>query len=93
MATKPTEPQVYFSCCDSSSSRVTLLGWNYRSSLEGLALLFLTRRRFTSFSALTEIVVSSLKKLGKVEKTEAAAGGNPSGSELSEQITDDDVAF
>jgi single-strand DNA-binding protein len=41
---------------------------------------------------VTEIVVSSLKKLGKVEKVEAV-GGDPSGSEFFEQITDDDVPF
>ena len=41
---------------------------------------------------VTEIVVSSLKKLGKAEKTEAAAG-EPSGSEFSEEITDADVPF
>jgi hypothetical protein len=36
-------------------------------------------------------VVSSLKKLGKAEKSEAAEPTN--GSEFSEQITDDDVPF
>ncbi len=41
---------------------------------------------------VTEIVVSSLKKLGKAEKTEVA-GGDPAGSEFSEQITDADVPF
>jgi single-strand DNA-binding protein len=41
---------------------------------------------------VTEIVVSSLKKLGKGEKAEAS-GGEPSGSEFSEEITDADVPF
>lgn len=39
---------------------------------------------------VTEIVVSSLKKLGKAEKTEAS-GALANGSEFSEEITDDDV--
>jgi single-strand DNA-binding protein len=39
---------------------------------------------------VTEIVVRSLKKLGKAEKTEYA-GGDPSGSEFSEESTDADV--
>jgi single-strand DNA-binding protein len=41
---------------------------------------------------VTEILVSSLKKLGKVEKTEGA-GATASVSEFSEEITDDDVPF
>jgi single-stranded DNA-binding protein len=39
---------------------------------------------------VTEIVVSSLKKLGKAEKTEAS-GALANGSEFSEEITDEDV--
>ena len=41
---------------------------------------------------VTEIVVSSLKKLGKAEKSEGA-GGPTGGSEFSEEITDADVPF
>jgi single-strand DNA-binding protein len=41
---------------------------------------------------VTEIVISSLKKLGKPEKTEVATG-ETSGSEFSEEITDADVPF
>ena len=40
---------------------------------------------------VTEIVVSSMKKLGKVEKSESAGTEPQSVSEFSEQITDDDV--
>jgi len=41
---------------------------------------------------VTEIVVGSLKKLGKAAKAEVAAG-ELSGSEFSEEITDADVPF
>jgi single-strand DNA-binding protein len=41
---------------------------------------------------VTEIVVSSLKKLGKAEKPEGAAA-SADGSEFSEEITDADVPF
>jgi len=41
---------------------------------------------------VTEIVVSSLKKLGKVEKVEVATG-EQAGSDFSEEITDADVPF
>jgi len=40
---------------------------------------------------VTEIVVSSLKKLGKAEKSEAAEPVN--GSEFSDEITDADMPF
>ena len=40
---------------------------------------------------VTEIVVNSLKKLGKAEKAEAAEAST--GSEFSEEITDADVPF